>query len=209
MNNPNTNLELVIKNSDLKEFTKVYAELTIDAFIDEGVLKDIPVLGTVIGVMKFGNSIHRHLTAKKIYKFLYQLNSIPQEKRIAKINEINESRKYQSSVGEMIFEKLDKIESDGKPEIIGKLFAAYIEEKIDFQIYLRLAFIVKSLFYYDLLDLKNITKKNVVTYSINDSIATSGLIETDMIYINENDTEKKPQITLTSLGEFLILLGMK
>jgi hypothetical protein len=109
----------------------------------------------------------------------------------------------------MIFETLDKIESDGKPEIIGKLFAAYIEEKIDFQIYLRLAFIVKSLFYYDLLDLKNITKKNVVTYSINDSIATSGLIETDMIYINENDTEKKPQITLTSLGEFLILLGMK
>ncbi|WP_416442730.1 hypothetical protein ACH3O9_17930 [Leeuwenhoekiella sp. A16] len=214
--NPNEKLETVIKNSELPELAKDYAELAIDGIMDDGVLKDIPLVGTVIGVMKFGNSVNKHLFAKKLYKFLFQLHTIPLEKRIKKIDEINSSKKYQSSVGEMTFELLEKIESDGKPEIIGKLFKAVVEEKIDYQTYLRLAHIVKRLFYYDLVWLKDNSNGLRVNGNINDDLQTTGLIKQDMVNIYEKvkeiNKDRKPDVndrSLTYLGDILISIGMK
>jgi hypothetical protein len=214
--NPNKTLENVIKDSELPALAKDYAELAIDGILDDGVLKDVPLVGTIIGVMKFGNSVNKHLSAKKLYKFLFELHSIPLEKRIRKIEEINSSKKYQSSVGEMIFELLEKIESDSKPEIIGKLFRAVIEEKIEYQTYLRLAYIVKSMFYYDLLWIKENCNGLKVNRNFNDAIGTSGLVDQDLVntYEKVKEMNKGRMIrvdarSLTYLGDMLINIGMK
>jgi len=107
--NLNEKLEILIKNPELSALTKDYAELAIDGIMDDGALKDIPIVGTVIGMIKFGNSINKHFYVKKLYKFLFQIHTIPLSKRIEKIDQINSSKKYQSSVGEMIFELLKKL----------------------------------------------------------------------------------------------------
>ena len=133
--NPHNQLESVIKDSKLPELATEYSEILIDAILDEGVLKDMPLVGSVIGIVKFTNSIDQHFMTKKLYKFLFQLHKIPSEKRIKKIEEINSSQKYSCSVGEKILELLDKIDSEGKPEILGKLFKAVIQEKIDYLTY--------------------------------------------------------------------------
>lgn len=211
--NPNKQLEIAIKSSDLTSIAKDYAELAVDGLLDDSILKDIPLVGSVIGIMKFSNSVNKHLVAKKLYKFLFQLNSIPEHVRIKKIYEINNSKKYQSSVGEMIFEILDKIESDGKPEIIGKLFKAVIEEHVDYLTYLRLAHIVKSLFYYDILWLKENTKNGVLSDFTPDPILTSGLVDLNLVDTYEGAKKdiigQKSQATLTELGKALIEIGMK
>jgi len=214
--NPNTKLEIVIKNSDLPSLAKDYAELAIDGIMDDGILKDLPLVGSLIGVMKFSNSVNKHLATKKLYKFLYELHSIPLEKRVKKIDEINSSKKYQSSVGEMIFELLDRIESDGKPEIIGKLFCAVIEEKIEYQTYLRLAHIVNRIFYYDLIWLNENTDVLRVKGNVNDDLFTNGLVTTDFANKYEKFKEfNKGQMlaegrnSLTFLGDVLINIGMK
>ncbi len=199
--NPNKKLELVIKDSDLPSLSKDFAEVAVDGILDDGILRDLPLVGAVIGVVKFGNSINKHLSAKKIYKFLFELHKIPQEDRIKKIDEINNSQKYQSSVGEMIFELLDRIESDGKPEIIGKMFAAVIEEKIDFADYLRCAHIVKNFFYYDLVTLKVGHEKGDIYTTFGDGLFDSGLIIIGTM--GENETR------LSELGKIIIEIGMK
>lgn len=213
MQYPNKQLENIIVNSDLSLLSKDYAELAIDRFLDDGVFKDIPLLGTLMSVLKFSNSINKLFTFKKLYKFLFELNSLSQEKRNKKIEEINKSRKYQSTVGEMIFELLDKIESDGKPEIIGKLFAAVIEEKIDYETYLRLAYIVKNIFYYDLIWLVENTNGEKVNGNINDSLITNGLATMDFVNNFEtsltSDNSVKSYATMTELGKILINIGMK
>lgn len=149
--NPNEQLEKVLKDSDLPSLTKDYAELAIDGLMEDGILKDMPFVGSLISIIKFSNSLNKHFLIKKIYKFLFELNSIPKDKRIKKIDELNNSKKFQSTVGEIIFELLEKIESDYKPEMIGRLFAAVINEKIDFTTYLEIRNIIKNLFYLDLL----------------------------------------------------------
>ncbi len=199
--NPNKKLELVIKDSDLPSLSKDFAEVAVDGILDDGILRDLPLVGAVVGVIKFGNSINKHLSAKKIYKFLFELHKIPQEDRIKKIDEINNSKKYQSSVGEMIFELLDRIESDGKPEIIGKMFAAVIEEKIDFTDYLRCAHIVKNFFYYDLVTLKNGHEKGDIYTTFGDGFFDSGLVIIGTMGKNET--------RLSELGKIIIEIGMK
>jgi hypothetical protein len=211
--NPNKKLETIIKDSDLPTIAKDFAELAIDGILDDGILEDIPLVGSVIGIIKFSNSVNKHFAAKKLYKFLYQLNSVPQHLRVKKIDEINASQKYQSSVGEMIFEILDRIESDGKPEIVGKLFKAVIEERIDYLTYLRLSHIVKNLFYYDILWLNENTDNGILNDSTPDPILTSGLVNVNLVDSYEgakNDMiGQKSQATLNDLGKVLIEIGMK
>ncbi len=214
--NPNKNLELVIKNSDLPSLSKEYLEIAIDGIMDEGILKEIPLVGSVIGAIKFGNSISQHLATKKIYKFLLEIQNVPQEQRIKKINEINNSEKYQSTVGEMIIEFLEKIESDLKPEIVGRLFCAFLDEKIDYQTYLKAVHIMSRLFIYDLLELKeNYDGKFVYKYST--ELVLNGLVDVDFTISYEEakaDYEgreyNEPSIaTLTQIGEIIIKIGMQ
>ena len=199
--NPNKKLELVIKDSDLPSLSKDFAEVAVDGIMDDGILRDLPLVGGLVGIIKFGNSINKHLTAKKIYKFLFELHHIPQEQRIKKIDEINNSKRYRSSVGEMIFELLERIESDGKPEIIGKIFAAVIEEKIDYKHYLKCAHTVKNFFYYDLEELKTRYEKGNIYAKPGDGFEENGLVNIGTLGVNET--------TLSKLCETIIKIGMK
>lgn len=210
--NPNKKFESVIKDSDLPSLSKDFAEVAVDGIMDDGVLRDLPLVGALVGAVKFGNSINKYLSAKKIYKFLFELHYIPQEQRIKKIDEINDSKKYQSSVGEMTFELLERIESDGKPEIIGKLFAAVITEKIDYRTYLKCTHIIKSMFYYDLEELKKQYDGKYVIGPVNDGIFNSGLVDVNFAATfdqTKNHNPKKSDTTLTRHGDVIINIGMK
>jgi len=215
--NPNKQIEIVIKDSELPSLAKDYAEIAIDGIMDDGILKDFPLVGSVVGFIKFGSSLNKHFASKKIYKFLYQLNTISEEKRIKKIDEINNSKKYQSNVGEMILELLENIESDYKPEIIGRLFKAVIEEEIDYNTYLRLADIVKNSFYQDLFWFYNQYQDGVydkqIKINTSSPILQTGLMIDDILNGNAifpvedgegTETMRKP----SKLGITLIEFGM-
>ena len=210
--NPNKRLELIIKDSELPSLSKDFTEVAVDGIMDDGVLKDLPLVGGLIGMVKFGNSVNKYISAKKIYKFLFELHDIPQAKRIQKIDEINSSKKYQSTIGEMVFELLERIESDGKPEIIGKMFAAVIEEKIDYGVFLKCSHIVKNIFYYDLAELKNNYEKGSIAGTITDGILSSGLIKLGSLGDYKSVIDGKPNpnpTTLSELGVIVVKIGMK
>lgn len=222
--NPNKKLELLIKNPDLTSLSTSYGELVLDGIMSDGILKNVPLIGTIIGVIKFGNSINQHLTAKKIYKFIFELHKISKEKRIRKVNEINSSKKYQSNVGETVFEILEKIESDGKPEIIGKIFAAVIEDEIDYETFLKAAHIVKSLFYFDLVWLKESYDGEYLSSPVPDTLAIQGLTKSNVDFTaalesqlnfddkgNQKKSEKyiQEKDTLSEMGKLIVETGMK
>jgi len=201
-------LESIIASNDLSTLTQEYGEIAIDGFLDDGVLKDIPLLGTAVKVASFGNSISKKLFLKKIYKFLFQLQNIPSEKRTKFISKVNDSRRFQSKIGETVFEILDRIESDGKPEIVGKLFVAVINQNLDYRDFLRLSHIVKNQFYFDLVDLKNHTEGDFIKgLEINNSLSMSGLTSTDFAgYYRDAVSENEKPETYTSLTKYGKLL---
>lgn len=223
---PNQVFESIIKQSDLTSLSKDYGEMLIDSSLNDGMLKDIPMIGTLVGVINFGNSVNQIITTKKLYKFLSQLKDIPEKKRLKKINKINSSKKYQSSVGEQLFELLDKVESDGKPEILGKIFAAYIEEKIDYQTFLKISHIIKNVFYYDLVSLKQSYDGKYLNNNMDiiDTLVINGLVQSNVDFAKSFDSalsfddqgnKKEPKEfiqekdTLTEIGKIIIEIGMK
>ena len=49
-------------------------EFLLDEFLKEGLLKDFPILGTVIKTLQLGNDVSNHLLARKLQAFLRKIN---------------------------------------------------------------------------------------------------------------------------------------
>ena len=52
-----------------------YAEIGLDAIMEDGVLKDIPIVSTAIALYKIGNSIKERHNLKKLLIFLNEINN--------------------------------------------------------------------------------------------------------------------------------------
>jgi hypothetical protein len=60
-----------LKDSDLQNATIGLSEVFVDSLIDDGVARDIPIIGTVIGIGKASMGIKEILFLKKIIYFHY------------------------------------------------------------------------------------------------------------------------------------------
>ena len=60
-----------------------YAEIGLDAVMEDGILKDIPIISTAISLYKIGSSIKERHDLKKLLIFLNEINNgiIDEEKR--------------------------------------------------------------------------------------------------------------------------------
>lgn len=122
----------VIKSDAVTSLGKDYLEVGIDAALDSGALKDIPFVSTVVGIFNVAGTIKDHILTTKIIKFLDQISEIPVEDRVAMINRLNEDDNFSGKVGTILIEILDRMESEKKPEIAARCFAAFSKEVISF-----------------------------------------------------------------------------
>lgn len=131
-----------IKESILSEqavsLASEYSEIALDSILQDGILKDIPVINTIIGISKASIAMRDRLLIKKIVQFLAGLNDVTFEKRIQMIIRLEQDTKFSQSVGEHILEVLERVESHRKPIIIARVFAAYAKKEIDTVTLLRL-----------------------------------------------------------------------
>lgn len=74
-------------------------ELTIDSFLKDGLLKDIPIVGTITKLVSVGIGIKDFLFLRKVQSFLMTLDRVPEEKREKFVDEINASSEKREKVG--------------------------------------------------------------------------------------------------------------
>lgn len=132
-------LDKTLKNSDLQNVTGNLAEVALDSLLNDGVAKDIPIIGTIIGIGKLSVSVRDSLLLKKIVSFISELNNIPPEKRRNIIEEIDSSKKYRIQVGEKLLYIIDKCDDHEKSQMVAKLFAAFIGGSMDYGQFLKAA----------------------------------------------------------------------
>ena len=206
------NLNSIITSKGLSDLSTEYGELVIDGFLEDGILKDIPIIGSVLKLVSFGNSINEKIFIKKVYNFLFQLRKTDEKDRIRFIEDLDNSEKYQSKVGEAVFEIIDKIDSEGKPPIIGKMFAATIRGQIDYIDFLRVSHIVTNQFYFDLAAFKDhVDNGNLEGASISEFFSGSGLTTYDFLPAFENalgNENNNPARGITEYGKILLNIGM-
>lgn len=154
------------------------SEVVLDSFLDytNQALEELPLVKIVKGAIDFKSSLEEHFFIKKIATFLFTLNDIDKDKRIEMMNKINSNNQYRHRVGEKLFEILNRVDSDVKPEILGNLFKSYIQEKITYNKFLKLAFVVEKSHNQDLILLKDSSKDGKINILEDFEIADDNLV---------------------------------
>ncbi len=126
-----TSLIRTIRHSELPAVVGDIAEIGVDAIFDEGLLKDIPVLGSLARFYKTGATIRDHYFLKNLSKFLQELSEISRVERQAMVDRLEADEAYGQRVGESIMLLLDRLDDTRKPTLVGKAFKAYANGNID------------------------------------------------------------------------------
>lgn len=155
----NLSLALIetIKDSNIKEAFAEVSEASVDFFLDDGMLKEIPIIGTIYKLCNATLSIQDRLFTKKLVTFFQNFKNIPIEERRQVIKKIEGDVKYKTKVGEKLLYIIDKSEDSEKSAIIGKLFRALLESKIDYDDFLKACKCVELI---HLNDLKRFVSEN-------------------------------------------------
>src|SRR4030042_7133538 len=120
-----------------------YSELGLDSILDDGVVKDVPILRTLVGLAKVGFNIRDRIYIKKIAGFLAQVGQTTQEQREAFIEKYcGDTKRFEEAVL-LILEQADRFE---KTVLIGKIFKACILGEITYEEVLRMSSMVNRAF---------------------------------------------------------------
>ena len=148
--NIDKSLSETIKNSDLQNVTVGIAETILDSLLEKGVLKDLPIVGTLIGLGKTAADIKNQLFLKKVIHFLFELRTIPATTRKTMVDRIDNDNNYRIKVGEQLNYILDKCNDHIHAEYIAQFFRAYLLGKISYSEFLKGGAIIQNIFIEDL-----------------------------------------------------------
>ncbi|MDP1609736.1 MAG: hypothetical protein Q8K62_06455 [Thiobacillus sp.] len=115
------------------------AEVALDQNLAEGVLKDVPIVGSLVKLARAGQSVSEELFLRKLARFLADLNSVPVEERERLLEKYPDASEEQRVLGENLLLALERLDDVKKPAILARFFAAYIRSKIDYFTFTRLA----------------------------------------------------------------------
>ncbi|RJP50164.1 MAG: hypothetical protein C4583_11070 [Anaerolineaceae bacterium] len=120
-----------ITSSDLSDLLQDYGEIALDSVVSDGILKEIPVINSIVGVAKIAISIRDKLLVKKLAHFLHELSDTTEKERMNFLQEFEEDPKEQRKIGENLLLLLDRLDNMDKPAMVAKLLKAYIKGEID------------------------------------------------------------------------------
>lgn len=138
-------LSKTLIESDLSSIAIDAMEIGVDGLLSKSLIRDIPIIGTLVSLVKTTQSISNYLFLSKIISFLNGLADIPIEKRQEMIKKIDESKKYRNKVGVQLLFILDHCEDNVKAEYISFWFRAFINDEIDYKEFLQGASIINRI----------------------------------------------------------------
>ena len=199
---------LVIDSADI---LSDYLELGIDSVLENDNLKEIPIVKTFISVGRIARNIGERNLLKNLVIFINELNSgsIDKEKLRKHKEELNKnSKKAEKELGRVLIileQTLDNIKSS----ILGKLYKAYINQEIDWDLFVEFSEVTNRLYINDLNTLKmifygqlNDTTNSNDLYRIErlNSLGVIGLAP-KAIFIGNTGSRQDSYITLNNVGK--------
>jgi len=181
------------------EALKDYGDKGLSEFVelfDKELLADIPYVSTIINIASLGTRIKQYFFAKKLVKFLTQLENIPLKERrelVAKLENSDESKK----IGDKLIVLIDSLDDDEKAVILGKLFKKTIEGKLDLSDFHRLSIGINKIYLADLYMF--IEWQSQSFYELHEDIQSS-LYSNGFLSIKIGDAKKDNSEAWTMMG---------
>lgn len=131
-------LVTAIQLPDLRDAFVDLAEAGIDQLVSDGILRDVPLIGTLLRIRTTLGRVRDHLFTKKVAHFFVETSRIPQEDRERFMNEI-ESRGDRRRLGDTLVLLLDRLDDLEKPVLLARLFAGYVCGVYNYETFRRLS----------------------------------------------------------------------
>lgn len=207
LNQISSTISETIKDGEFLTVTSEIAEVLIDSTLNDGILKDFPLIGSIIGLVNTGINVKDKLFIKKLLTFLTELENIPAEKRKNLIETIENSNRYRIKVGEKILYIIDKCFDEEKAEILGKLFNAFLLEKLSYDEFLRAATCIENVFIPDLLVFVDERWDEIDVDRDAESLLTAGIIK--LAQIDPSLDQDTSEIDNSELSYKITKIGIK
>lgn len=159
-------------------------EVGIDCFIKDGILKELPIVSTIVSGLKIVKSIQDRNLLKRILEFINELNDGTIDPK--KLNQYKESIKNDENKCERDMEivlfYLDRFVDKEKSVFLARLFKAYINQDISWDDFCEYSEIVNRLFIKDIKILRTIYKEDInLEYTREDEFRTERLYSIGLI----------------------------
>lgn len=137
--------EIILTATDL-------GEVALDSFLESGIIKDIPLLSTVVSLFKIGHSVGDAFYIKKLATFINAVNQKTIETQ--KVDKYKKSiydnpKKFKKDI-EFILVLINRFIDCEKSTHLAKLYIAYLEDKIDWKDFVKYSQVIDQLFNEDL-----------------------------------------------------------
>ena len=125
-------------------------ELALDSILDEGVLRDVPIIGWAAKGYGVVSTVRDRLFLKKVLHFLHGAGDVSDEDKADFGRRIGADPAVERRVGETLALILERHEHFDKSYMTGKVFAGYMDGKIDYPTFLKLSTAIDRAFIEDL-----------------------------------------------------------
>jgi hypothetical protein len=202
-----------ITSEKLAEIGSDTAELIFDSFLDNGVLKDIPIFGTLYKLGKAGIGIRDRYFMKKVLKFLFEIKNVTLEDRQKFIDDLEKSTAQKA--GETLLILIDRIDNIEKTSILSNLLRSKVQEKISIEKFLRLAITTEKAFIADLKKLHLYVDNDRYDEDTSESLTSLGLVYMSIIdggdvamLESAKDSSDGNKYTISNLGREMLMYGL-
>lgn len=190
-----------------------FLELGIDSVLQDGLLKDIPIVGTIVGVGKFAQNVHDRNLLRQTLAFIKEFNSGRiSSKKIKKHQAklLRNPKLMEKELGRILI-LLDKNLEIVKSVFEAKFYSAYVDSQISWNEFCELCDVTDRLFFSDLDNLKEaytnngVTKQMPISYK-HDRLISVGLLTNETrlsggFIVDFGSNEPKNIINLTDIGK--------
>lgn len=156
-------LPKIFKDAKARETVVDISEALVDSVFKDGIMKDIPIIGTIAGVPKIIHNVKDKLFIEKLKSFVYELRQIDPQKIIDEIENIDHSNEYRIKVGVKLGYIIDEAKDHEVAQYIGKWFVAFLLKKISYSQFLRGVKILQDIFLKDFEKFISQNEKDIVS----------------------------------------------
>lgn len=182
-------------------------EVLLDTVFEEGIIKNIPIIGVIAGIAKVTVAIHERQLAKNTYAFIKGIRekTIPQEKLDEYRHKLEDPKKANKELGYVLL-LLDREVHAEKSIALGRMYAAFIDQSISWEQFQELSEALDRMFLTDFSVLKRMKYDSLLTVGVRERelhglerLHSIGLvIGMDRTW---DDTEKGERFEISNLGK--------
>lgn len=140
-------IDVIVTSKDLRDITNDMVEKVLDSQISDEVLKEFPVVKSLVAIKNLYSSYSDRIFIKKAMNVLLELGDVNWKERVELTRELNDKN---SSGTDKILLAIDRLETIEKCKVFGRLCKLKALKKINVDDYLRLTKLIQDSYLKDL-----------------------------------------------------------